>query len=348
MCITYLYVDFILTAPPSFSDPPELYDARSVSRVIAMVVISGVLAHRIFLLLVHNGPALVRCLCRPCRRKAEQESETAADARTARSQCRAVALVVRKYLFEFVEIGVVLAGTYVNFVVMGSKQTELMNLMIKYAKQMGDWDHARSVSAEALAHAPEGFPPLSQGSEIITSAAFELSPLIYQLVQIENQVKWLLIINVLFIMVDLHEHFAANPRFKSVPRTLVGSALPVAYLLVSCIALLLCYAGTIVVMWGGDDMSYASVLSSLQVMVMTFLGDTSSSEKFYSLQSAGGRIMYLLIFLTYIMVGSVVAFNIFLSIVIDTYSEILADISMEEEAAAAGTGTGVGADTDRE
>ena len=58
--------------------------------------------------------------------------------------------------------------------------------------------------------------------------------------------------------------------------------------------------------------------------------------------------MYLLIFLTYIMVGSVVAFNIFLSIVIDTYSEILADISMEEEAAAAGTGTGVGADTDRE
>ena len=193
---------------------------------------------------------------------------------------------------------------------------DISQVLSKYGAMVRDFDPADP------AHDPKGEP-------IQSLAQIELIPIAKQAFQLINASK---VFYILVLYVSGFETFylfslSHDEGFASSPLTVMLSLIDVGYLLVTSMVILIAVGGFVSLSFGGDG--FLTSTSTFERLYSLFLGDLDILfDKLEENRSFADRMFFLVIFFTFTMVVTIVAFNIFMSIVIDAYGK--AAVRLEE------------------
>ena len=140
--------------------------------------------------------------------------------------------------------------------------------------------------------------------------------------------RWqnVMILVVVFFLVSMFEEFLKIPAFAVVPRTLLKAAPDTFYLLVTLMSLLLGFGTIMTLKFGSVVDRWSDPSKGFVATYFMALGDLSTPyEEIYSSEP----VLSFVLFATFSMFITIVVINIFLSVVLDAYSQVKDEISEE-------------------
>ena len=117
--------------------------------------------------------------------------------------------------------------------------------------------------------------------------------------------------------------------FASSPLTVLLSLIHVGYLMVTSLVILIAVGGYVALTF--TDAGFLTPWGAIERLYSLFLGDLNVVyDKLDDNRTPGARVFFLLVIFTFTIVITIVAFNIFMSIVIDAYAKV-ADLLEKRE-----------------
>ena len=306
----------------------SLFDAMNPNRPVFEFLMIAVVLHRLLM-------TFLDCVVVPLWRWIFRDKSRSREGRGAATTLPAGCFgMVKDNALEILEAITLMAAFLSHMLLQFPAERKLDELIAFTGEHGGSFKDGQLDACPSCENLFPQYPKMSARDAQDLDFGAKAMPAVLSIAHRENWLRILVWANHVFMLCDLWRHFAYNIHFKATPRTILRSLAPVGYLVISALTILVCYVSFIVLDFGAQpEAGFDSVISTLENAFQIFLGDLGPAGLFYEYAVDDGvrQVVSLLLFLTWMFVGAIVALNIFLSIVMDTYSSVLEEIQGEED-----------------
>ena len=199
----------------------------------------------------------------------------------------------------------------------------IVDVLSKYGQQVRDYLDSNVAYASKESGSNEVLETNDNSNNIHAQCSLELLPLSKAALAIYAYAKVFYVAILYVAAVETFYYFSLSEDegFASSPLTVLLSLIDVGYLMVTSLVILIAVGGYVALIF--TDAGFLTPWGAIERLYSLFLGDLDVVyDKLDDNRTPGARYFFLLVIYTFTIVITIVAFNIFMSIVIDAYAKV--------------------------